>query len=670
MSSHSSDFVHNFTDFTSKINEIRTKYGMPHLGVEYANNYGSENDRIDRPLSFLFFFDELLTIEDNIESNFDYAINLYKSLIDIIKIMPGFPGGGRSFIEIPLNISILELPNIVDQIKTIIDKFRDNFKYDQHTKHYSKFVDDDGIIKNIDFLTCLPEKGGSAQISFSFKYVMKDIILVIAVDSYWQPAINMMIRFIKSCIKHISFKNSNSKRGVDTNNSEIFAEIYNEFKNIFLFADKQKRTDNISYYNTSKNCFDVVDFSYCEYMGFIHRNAVITKLCHLISKIKNSNGENLIESFKKLLTSSYIFPSISKNNANAVEKLWLNTNDKIVNIQLIDHIYIKNAVHSTIHFIQESDGVVSIWFSKRIFNKIDFYAGEAFIFYGDHDGGFYVNMPKTYEDFRLMIDPDKVKYIALKNKRNRYLNYVFFDENYKYRSRESSVMNNEKWYMSADIFHPNWMQFTSHDKRISTQKLYGMSFTDMINNIQDNEEDIDPFNDLSKEIIPFQLYYEDVGLQVKYKKINDSFLVFDAIYQYLRDNGIEIRDTNVFNMNILHNLLVIKMMKSLDNMSVKELVDMQIERYERMEMNSIIDKKTSNKDKYIIYSQNHNLTDIRKYFEKKKKGYMIDRTEYDKQYGDEIYDIPSSSSSSSFHSETDQIYTRLYHYCKFEKIKK
>jgi len=660
MASSSSDVInkptHDFTKFGSEISRIRTLYGPPSMGVEYDGHYGVEDDNDDKPLSYLIFFDELRNIEPEINKKNEVEVNIYKSIIEICKTLPGFPGGGRSFVEIPLNVTLCELPDIITQIRDIIDKFRDNFKYSQKLKYFNHFIDQSDhstrLIKNIDFLTCLPENGGSPQIEIAFKHNMKNVVLIIIVDSYWQPAIDMLIKTIEICITYTSFVNSNSKRGIDVNNVDEYKDIYEEFKKNILFLHEEKSM----YTQIGKTmCFNIPDFSYCELMGYIHRNAVITRLCHMISKIQTKNGIKLIDSFNSLLTKSFELPSIIPNNAKILGKEWLYLGDSPVKLQLIDHQYIRNAIHSTIHFVAEpaNDGsqILSLWFSKRIFERQDFLSGDVFVFYGDHEGGFYVNHPKTTQDFKLMIGADKAKFIAKKGSRNQH-SFRWFDDNYTYMSRYVTSVSACEWTFSSDILRYAWRQYTSKDKTTSTQKLYGISF--------ESDSYIDSINlqDDSKEIIPFQLYNEDIGFKMHHKPMTNDFLVEAAINEYL-DNNYRFSKLNIVIMPII---LTIKTIKSIDKMSVSELVNIQINFHEEQE--KIKSERLPTK-RQIIYCKNHNLSEIEKYFKKTFNGkYMFYKSYEDKKYGDDSsYNGPSSSYVH------DCEFTRIYHYCEYEKIK-
>lgn len=641
--------VHGFSKLVSKINEIRTLYGPSDMGITYKNNFGAENDCDDYPLSFMIFFDELRNIESVINTKPETELNIYKSIIEICKIMPGFPGGGRSFIEIPLNTTIMELPNVLEQIRGVIENFRDNFKYGQNTKHYMNFVDSScDTINEIDFLSCLPENGGSPQIEIGIRYIMKNIFLVIVVDSYWQPSIDLLIETIKLCSMHTSYVNSTSKRKkIDSFNLEGNIAIYEEFKKNLLFKHHGKSNYTLV---GKKTCFNIPDFSYCELMGYLHRNAVITKLCMMISKIK-INDVKLIDSFASLLTNAYEFPSIIKENAVLLNKEWLYTGDNQIKIQLIDHQFIRNAVHSTIHFVSEpaEDGsnITGIYFSKRIFNIKDFYIGDAFVFYGDNEGGFSVNIPKTTQDFGLMIRPDKSKFIAKKNIKT-INNFTWFDENYVYFSRDLTSLSNEGWYISTDIFRSNWTQYTSKDKKKSTQELFGISFE------ESSDVNMIRLSDDSKEIIPFQLYHDDIGVKMSYKPMVNDFLVESAIHEFLNVNY----HMSGMNLSIIPIIFTIKMVKSLEKMKIKELVEMQIKFHEEQESISLRHSKSGKRQ--IIYCKEHGLSAIRDYFRKHKNGkYIVYGTENDKEYGDTTI-LSSTTTRPSF--------TRLYHYCEYEKI--
>lgn len=653
-SDHINKPVHDFIKFGSGISRIRSLYGPPSMGVEYDGHFGVEDDNEDKPLSYLIFFDELRNIENEIGKKSEIEVNIYKSIIEICKTLPGFPGGGRSFIEIPLNVTLCELPEIILKIRTVVERFRDNFKYSQKMKYYSNFIDSvdmtTRLIKNIDFLTCLPENGGSPQIEIGFKHNMKEVVMIIVVDSYWQPAIDMLIKTIEMCITHTSYVNSNSKRGIDVNNSDEYKDIYEEFKKNILFQHNDKKS---MYTQVGKTlCFNIPDFSYCELMGYIHRNAIITRLCHMISKIQTKNGVKLIDSFGSLLTRSFELPSIVPQHAKLLGKEWLNLGEP-VKLQLIDHQYIRNAIHSTIHFVAESadDGskIYSLWFSKRVFERQDFITGDVFVFYGDHEGGFYVNHTKTSQDYKLMIGADKIKFIAKKVTRNQQL-YRWFDENYVYTSRYVTCISPDEWTFSSDILRCIWKQYTSKDKIISTQKLYGVAF--------DNEPDIETINiqDDSKEIVPFQLYNEDIGFKMVYKPMINDFLVEAAINEHLESKYRFSR----LNLNIIPIILTIKTIKSIDHMDINELVDIQIRFHEEQEKTS---GRISSK-RQIVYGKNHKLQDIEKYFKKMFNGrYMFYKSYEDKKYGDDTtsYHVGSSSCESEF--------TRVYHYCEYEKIK-
>lgn len=650
--SESNGPIHGFSKLVSKINEIRTLYGPADMGVTYKNNFGSENDCEGYPLSFLVFFDELSNIEYQINNKPETELNIYKSIIEICKVMPGFPGGGRSFIEIPLNTTIMELPSVLEQIRDVIENFRDNFKYGQNTKHYMNFVDEADTITEIDFLSCLPENGGSPQIEIGIKYIMKNIFLVIIVDSYWQPAIDLLVETIKLCSIHTSYVNSTSKRKrTDSNDIESNVGIYDEFKKNLLFKHRGK-----SNYASigKKTCFNIPDFAYCELMGYLHRNAVITKLCMMISKIKN-NGVKLIDAFPGLLTNAYEFPSITKEHAILLHKEWLYTGDNMIRIRLIDHQYIRNAVHSTINFVSEiaDDGsnTTGVWFSKRIFQGKDFLNGDAFVFYGDNEGGFNLNIPKTTQDFGLMIRPDKSKFIAKKNIKTSN-NFNWFDENYVYLSRHLTSLSNEGWTFSTDILRPNWTQYTSKDKKRSTQELFGISFEETSSDVNNMIR----LGDDSKEIIPFQLYHNDIGVKMSYKPMMNDFLIESAIHEFLNTNY---RLSNM-NLSIVPIIFTIKMIKSIEKMKIKELVEMQINFHEEQDSVAIKHTTKSNR-RQIIYCKEHGLSAIRDYFRKHKNGkYIVYGTENDKEYGDTTSMMSSSSVRPSF--------TRLYHYCEYEKI--
>lgn len=682
-SSSSTETVHDFSDFVSIINDIRIKYGFGQheLGISWKNNFGTEKDNINNPLSFLIFFGELIDIQEKIEKKDDYELNIYKALNEVIKIIPGFPGGGRSFIEIPLNISIIELPKVLEQIKHVIEKFRESFKYGQKNKTFCSF-NIDNFIENIDFLTCLPENGGSPQIEFSIKYVMKNIILVISVDSYWQPAIKLLMKMIGICIEYASLNNSSSSslKRLSLEQNNAMKEIYTEFKQKLLFQQNTQSYQNQEHDPKSKtNIFKIPDFTFCELMSYLHRNAILTKLIYDISKITNSNNEKIIQSFKNLLTDSFTYPIIQKSTTDLIEKDYLNNNNKSIRIQLIDSKYVRNAVHTSMNYVLENDGSFSIWFSKRLFNKNDFYNGEAIIFYGDHDGCFFVDTPKTYDDFRIMINPDQTKFIASKDSKNKRSISIFnsFDSNNNYISRSMTTKKDENWYLSSDIFHPFWLQYTDRSRKTSTQKLFGLKYPfyvkkntkDAISFIKDQSDADDiSFENNSKEIIPFQLYNEDIGLKISYTELENSFLIFDAVHQWIRENFGIINDNHY--VNIIPTLITVKMIKSLDHMDLEELIEMQILFHEKIEQDAVIVRSdVPARERRIIYAKNHNLTEIRNYFMKNKKGlYQIDKTEHDIHYGDDYEEDDRATSHDDFYLKRS--FLRIYHYVKYHKLRK
>jgi hypothetical protein len=578
--------------FMEKLRELKSSLSLP--SVHYSSTNASvDDDDINQPHSFSISFDTIESIYSKIETRSVNEPNMYKFVEAVTNLMPGFPGGGRSFIEIPINITMMEIGKTMKRVRDVLEKFKECFKYGQNLKHHKHLmvkVDDDNnsYIDKIDFLACLPENGGSPSIDIGIKYITNSIVLVISVDSYWQPAIDLFKKTYEYAFNY-SFNMESKGEIVAKTNSAIDdakKECYHDAsktltgtaKDKFCYADGNGPSSS-SAKPTETLVFKTAGITYVEYMSFIHRNAVLTSLLKMVSKIKNSKKERIIDKKYQhmILSNSFQLPSIHSSMFVLFKEECIYSNEKPIHVQLIDSSFIKNAVHSTIRFIHDGDdGSITVNFSKREFIKSDVFMGNAIVFYGDNDGGYIINGIKANIDFINESDINDIKFTAKNKENNNYLsdlNIAYFNpfQSNVYISRSLNEIIYPDDIIWPSVYKSRWMNYQG--KMQFQRSLYGISFS---------EEEEQSLERNFKDIIPFQPYCTDIGINVFHKSIENQFLVEMAIHEFIKhyNEGIDVKLYEKSQIILFPVVLSLQCVRSIDKMDINELISMQIKKNE------------------------------------------------------------------------------------------
>lgn len=554
------------------------------------DEYGVEHENKCAPLSFSVFLGELNSIITSLDSSIQSERNIYNFIQKCTSIMPGFPGGGRSFVKIPIHCNLVEWPIVMISIRTIFNEFRDSFKYNQNFTHFKDFIKIDkrgfNTIKNVDFLTCLPENGGSPQIDIAFEYSSRNTpVLILIVDSYWQQSIELFKEVYSKCAEYCFNVETKSKfDSLIPKGFENLKIIYDDVKTTLkhqttasFFASIYKRSDpnlDVNANRIKKNLhFISANFSYCEYMSFLHRNAILTKLVDLISQIKNGLDHSILPDHDKIFSDQYTLPSLSQECCDILKKQSFNMGETPIYIRLIDKLYIHDALHSTIRYVKEyGDQVmeIGIYLEKRVFEKRDFVDGNVFVFYGSSEGGFYNNIVKSQVDIALMKPLTELKFSASKNLEGLNSESIICNLNMSniYVSRSIFEIVDQGYELRGDVLIQPWMQWDSVTRK-SSQKTFGISFSDF--------KSIGPTINLetfSRQIIPFQPFFEELNFSMNVYSIENTFLLESAIFEILKRifDEYEIRNLKIKLVPIILSLWA---SQSLESFTLEELIAMQ-----------------------------------------------------------------------------------------------
>ena len=578
---------YGFDEFVEKYVNIKTKDSME-CDLKLID-YGVENENNEAPMSVSIFLSPLHRIINDLETSGEKERNIYNFIMNCTSIMPGFPGGGRAFVRLPIDCNIMEWPTVMSSIQEVFKDFRDSFKFNQNFPNYKDFIKpnkrNESFIKNIDFLTCLPENGGSPQINLAFEYTSRGTpILTLIVDSYWQQAINLFKDVYLKCAEYsfnIEIKskyNSIIPKGFE-NLRFIYEDVKNTLKhqkNSSFFSSIYKRSDPNADINTNREKKNIhfisANFSYCEYMSFLHRNAILTKLICKIAKIRNGLDQPIISNYDKIFSEKYTLPSLSSECCDVLKKPLFNLGDSPVFIRLIDKLHIHDSIHSTIRYVTEYGGKTSevgVYLEKRIFEKRDFIEGNVFVFYGSSEGGFFNNVVKSPLTIALV---KPLNNLTLTSSKNIFDPPKPFECNlnssYIYVSRSIFFDIDQFYEMAGDVFLQPWLQWDSATEK-SSQKTFGLGFSE-IRPIGDN------FNlELcSRKIIPFQPFFEELNFSITTYSIENTFLLESAIPEMLKRifDELEIRSVN---LKILPIILSIWSARSLESFSLEHLISMQ-----------------------------------------------------------------------------------------------
>lgn len=689
---------HGLNDFLDRIRTLKVNFSMDNSVLSMID-YASETDDKKSPLSFLIELETIETLKRLIQENSPNENNVYGFIAEITKLIPGFPGGGRSFIEIPIDVNINDISDVLQKVKKVVQKFRNVFKYDQKTERCYDFVlsDDGNEIVDIDFLACLPENGGSPQIDIGIKYISNKIVLIISVDSYWQPAIDSFI-LSYNIAKIFSFEKEKNhdllakKTNYDKNTEDLKKKIYDEIRDSLIRSIENKSIYHIE--NEKKDDmkidFNIINFTYCEYMSYLHRNAVLTKLVGMIKKIKLENKPEtwkMIPNFKnENVMRRFFFPSISKEMARLYKNKRLCTNeDGQIYIQLLHQRYIKNAFHTTIRKgINECNDLV-VFFTKRQFLRNDFFNGNAIMLYGEHGGFVYHDCYKKKKDYDLTAGNNRFNFVASKSTIDPFflsenlLKHTedFFSGDFLFNPNsisETLMIEQERDFICADILKYYYLfQNDDHDEN----EKYGLKYQ----HPKEVSLEVD-----SKEVICFQLYQEEIGLKSFYADFEDPYLSEMIINEYLKNAN---EDNKVFFNNLSRAHVVInpicisiQCVTPIEKIPLKELITFQINRNESKK--SIHGKSD---DYFFIVPLDTSIKDILE-LEKKlrtkynKMGYKIVinmEKQMFKEYNEVIRKVKhvektgfsvTSSYDESKKDEEDDNYKRIYACYSYKLIKK
>jgi len=656
-----------------KWRSIRSKTSHQPGGV-FFQDFGSENEDETTPMSFSIIVDSLMSIQSCTNEMKQSQKNLLEYIRRCCDIMPGFPGAGRSFIEIPIRCKLADCGIMVNMILEVFQNFTDSFKYDQIFEHYSDFVKTEKnsslIIKKVDFLSCLPENGGSPQINISFRYNARGLLsLILVVDSYWQPAIDLFKKTYKKMEQYCFSENPNNA-GLDTSkikNYESLKAVYDDIKNTLrheysteLFSKIYQKEDadmDVNLNRIKKNLhFISANFSYCEYMSFIHRNAILTRLVSMISKLKDKNNQSILPDFEQILTNQYTLPSLSVDGCKVVDDMNFNLKDKPIFIQLIAPNYIKDSIHSTIRFVRETNELgnfqTMVHLSKRIFEKRDFIEGNVFIFYGCSEGGFYVPNIKTEKDIIFIKPLTEIKYVSSKvlesdKPRESECN---LSKQFIYVSKSIFEYVEEYYELSSDILVHPWFETETHTQK-STQTTYGIDFT-----VSDFFNEKNNLENESHKILLFQPFFEEFQFRFPFYHLKNSFLIETSINEFIKKNfGMPIH------VNIYPIFVSIWSCRSLQFYSLEDLIKMK-----KNDQSLILDKNGKIHNKILI-SPTH-FTELEK-FKKRKVNFEMKTTE--KIYGDTVSkgaQIAYSSTSGPIIKKNQKMYTRTFTQLEYSYI--
>lgn len=663
--------TNDFEKFIQEWRKIKSKNSHSTGGISIVNN-GADYENIETPISFLIEIDNSNSICSILKTMDIRQKNLFSYIKGCTDIMPGFPGGGRSFIEIPIYCNLFEVFTITDNILNILKHFRESFKYDQIFENYIHFVKTDkriniNIINDPSFLTCLPENGGSPQINIGLKNDIRGMpILYICVDSYWQPAIKLFKSAYKK-VEEYCFSEDVNNSSFDIKKTDTLKNvkyIYWDIKNTLSYEysrefyqkiyEKEDEDLDLKSNRTKKNIhFISPNFAYCEYLSFLHRNAILTILIGKISQIKNSKGNSIVGNYEELLSSQYTLPSLSKNCCEILRTPELHLGDKPIFIKLIDKIYIKNAVHSTIRFSGNGfHNEMDVFITKRVFNEIDFLNGSAFVFVGATEYGFCNSQIKTESDIEIIKSISDIKFIASKSLENQTREQEYSNINQDYIYVANSCYDNSFSILSAEIFVHPWIQINK--TLTGTQNTYGIDFNDY--NIESDKNNL---NTSGREIILFQPFSSEFDFKFSTYYLKNSFLLETAIYEYLKSIFKENYLKYKLRLSILPFFASLWSCKALENFSLEELI--------QLKRNSVKEPASSSKSNIIenklIISTKH-FKDLDK-FKKGKSNFKI--TTSDRIYGDtdNTDDLKLSNSSALILKKQTRKYTRTFTEIKF-----
>jgi hypothetical protein len=597
--------AHDLDVFMEKLRELKSSLSQ-HQAQCVTDNYSTDDDDPNQPHSFSIFLDEISKIEALIENKHPLESQIYKFIESITSLMPGFPGGGRSFVAIPINATMFEIGHIVIKIREVLNVFKKNFRFGQMTRDYQKHVNQaSGCIENPEILTCLPENGGAPSIDIAIKYICNSIVLFIIVDSYWQPAIDLFKKTYNTAFSYCF--NMESKASTSQQNSSVESQkrkcyldaretITNKKNGLSTYLISSSQPSS-SHGEPGVMTFTSANFSYAEYMSFLHRNAIITTLIHMLSKIKNTTrNERIIpKDYKKTILSSKLqIPSLTEEMASMLRDDAVFVGTSPIFVRLIDPAHIHNAVHSTIRFVDRERFGLSVFLSRKEFIRSDVFTGNAIIFYGDNDGVFIINDVKTNVDFTFFADTDPVKFTTKIKEKNIALQDLCitsvdtFSADHLYISRALNEVIFPEDLMWPSIYKSRWMSYQGVPKG---RNLYGLTFL--------GEDDTMKLETVFKEVVPFQPYCDDIGVKIYYRRIKEQYLIEMAVHEFIKKSNAEF-DLAVYDkskITLMPVVLTLQCVRSIDKMSVEELVMMQIRQntIERRPNRIIVPHDISNK---------------------------------------------------------------------------
>ncbi len=577
--------------FMERFRELKSSLSLPGASC-YISNYSVDDDDANQPLSFSIIFDTIDNIADKIDKRDPSESSIYKFVESITSLMPGFPGGGRSFIEIPINVSMYEIGEVMAEIRGVLIKFKELFRYGQSSRSYSQWVDHETrTIENMEFMACMPENGGAPSIDISIKYVSNIVILIISVDSYWQPAIDL---FKKAYNIAFSYCFNLDSKVITTQKVSALVEehrkkCYNDARDTILnkkrgksvYAQASQSPSSSSGGASDCMMFSSPDFTYAEYMSFLHRNAILTTLLKMIAQVKTKMGRKIVDkSYQEAMLSAVLqMPSLSDTMAAILREDMAFIKGGPVFLRLIDPMHIRNAVHSTIRFIEEDTGI-TVYFSKKEYGRSDVFTGNAIMTYGDNDGVYVINSIKTQKDINVSADISSVRFVSRNKEKIGTLadqGISFFDSfgsDMFYLSRALNELIFQTDLMWLSIYKSRWMCYQGKQNERET---YSITFDSSDKKLV-LERDF-------KEVIPFQPYCDDIGINVSHRPIEEQYLVETAVHEFIKrfNDGFDMTIYEKSQITIMPTVLTLQCVRSIDKMSVDELVMTQIKRNETSE---------------------------------------------------------------------------------------
>ncbi len=592
MAASSSHVQYNIPEFMSLLRQHRSSETEISFLME---NFNCEMNDTKLPFSFSISLRTLEDMKRIIGQKEPNEEKIYSFISKFASQMPGFPGGGRSFVEVPLKGSYLDIEDILSMINKVVKKFRRMFKYDQNMTNLKENIIDTKNEPHVKrcFMTCLPETNAITSVDFFLRPNGDFMNLIIVVDSFWEPAVKAFCQTFEAAAEYCVLLQINKTHNVTNNGSET---IYNDVVKMMTHAKKES--------TERPHEFVTPNIEYVELMSYIHRSSVITFLLKEFDKLWDKERD-FFTNLKELKTKRFPVPSVMQETADRLGMSELCLGTKQVFISIIDPIYVHDAVHSTLK-VQKVDDAPVLCMTKHEFDIDDFYSGNAFVLYGEHKGGFYLPQIKTCNQIDVITEPTQTKMASIKSHSNRQ-NRPYprrFNHDFVYTSKAATEITDSDCVLPTDIFSFNWTQIST-DTKTRTDEAFGLKVSVVA-------VDSDP-----EKKVPFQLYSEIIGQTPKNYTFRDAVVVESHIRDYLDRFHETHLEQLIFHMQpvspvpqILSTIRSVVTMKSIETMTLDELVKSQITE-ESMELKSsgtVIISEQFRFRELNEYSRKHGIT--------------------------------------------------------------